>query len=106
MRLESSIVILKGKDCTSQDIDLVVMVKHPQGIDPVERIYTAIGNFLSSPQGQECLRQHNEYSWSDLLAWMSPADWSNYELYVESALSWAVAEPVESLNIRQESFAY
>lgn len=106
MRLESSIVILKGKECISQDIDLVVMVKHPQGVDPVERINAAVESFLSTPEGQNCLRDHAEYSWADLLAWMSPADWSNHELYVESALSWAVAEPVESLKIGQESFAF
>lgn len=92
MKLDHSIVILRGRDFATQDIDLVLNVKHPQGIDPVERIHKAIHTFLDSPEGRRYVNERADLSWAELLCWMRPEDWANHELYVESAHSWAVLE--------------
>ncbi len=97
MRLENSIVIVKSREFKAQGIDLVLLVKHPQGIDPVERIHLAIHGFLSSEAGQQILEVQPEFSWNDLLGWMNTWDWSAQQLYIEDVLSWAVIEPEESM---------
>jgi hypothetical protein len=106
MKLDSSIVILKGKHFGTQDIDLVLKVKHPQGIDPADRIQAAVNDFLNSYEGKRFLEETPGYSWSDLISWMCPADWANHELYVESAQSWVVMEEVQKLDPAQLTFEF
>ena len=48
MKLVNSIVILERDELGSQVIDLVLLVKHPEGCDPVERIRAGIGDSMKT----------------------------------------------------------
>jgi hypothetical protein len=95
MKLVKSIVILKRKELGQPVIDLVLLVKHPEDCDPVERLNAALREFLKSAPGQKVL---NDFSWNDLIRRMQGWDWSTQALYIEEAPMWTVVDRDESLQ--------
>lgn len=92
MKLEKSIVILNRDSFESQVVDLVLIVKHPEGCNPGERIHAAICEFLKSETGQKAQKLHQELTWRDLINCMSGWDWSSQALYIEEVPFWSVED--------------
>jgi hypothetical protein len=90
MRLIESIVILNSNVIESKVVDLVLIVKHPEGCNPVDRIHAAIIDFLKSETGQKAQKLHSELSWRDLMNCMNGWDWSSQALYIEEVPFWSV----------------
>lgn len=92
MRLEKSVVILNSDSFESQVVDLVLIVKHPEGCNPVERIHAAICGFLKSETGQKAQKLYQELTWRDLINCMDGWDWSSQALYIEEVPFWSVED--------------
>jgi hypothetical protein len=90
MKLVNSIVILERDELGSQVIDLVLLVKHPDGCDPVERIRAGIGDFIKTHQSEIEQPQGYPLTWSDLFHKMQDWDWSTQGLFIEAAPMWMV----------------
>lgn len=99
MKLENSIVILKRGDADIQIIDLVLLVKHPEGCNPVERLYAGVQDFLQSETNDIAPTSDKQYTWSDLMRRMLGWDWSSQEIYIEDAPMWAVLDQDGSLPL-------
>lgn len=99
MKLENSIVILKRAGADTQIIDLVLLVKHPEGCNPVERLYAGVQDFLQSETNDSAPTSDKQYTWSDLMRRMQGWDWSNQEIYIEEAPKWTVFDQDESSPI-------
>lgn len=97
MKLEKSIVILKRDEPDSQVIDLVLLVKHPEGSNPIERLFAGVKDFLQSETNDSAPMSDKQYTWSDLIRRMQGWDWSTQEIYIEEAPLWAVIDQEESL---------
>ena len=96
MKLENSIVILKRGGADTQIIDLVLLVKHPEGCNPIERLYAGVQDFLQSETYDSAPTSEKQYTWSDLIRRMQAWDWSSQEIYIEEAPIWAVLDQDES----------
>ena len=92
MRLVKSIVILNRNAFESPVVDLVLMVKHPEGCNPVERIHAAICDYLKSETGQKAQIPNLELTWRDLINCMNGWDWSSQALYIEEVPFWFVED--------------
>ena len=90
MRFVKSIVILNSNGIETKVVDLVLIVKHPEGCDPVDRIHSAINDFLNSETGQKAQKLHSELTWRDLMNCMNGWDWSSQALYIEEVHFWSV----------------
>jgi hypothetical protein len=96
MKLEKSIVILKRCEPGTQVVDLVLLVKHPEGCNPVERLYAGVQDFLQSETNDSAPTSGKQYTWSDLMRRMQGWDWSSQEIYIEEAPMWTVLDQDES----------
>lgn len=92
MRLVKSIVILNRNAFESPVVDLVLIVKHPEGCNPVDRIHAAICDFLKSETGQKAQKLHLELTWRDLINCMNGWDWSSQALYIEEVPFWSLED--------------
>jgi len=99
MKLEKSIVILKSGSDDTQFIDSVLLVKHPEGCNPIERLYAGVQDFLQSETNESTLTSNKQYTWSDLMRRMHGWDWSSQEIYIEDAPMWAVLDQDGSLPL-------
>ncbi|RPI87250.1 MAG: hypothetical protein EHM41_05585 [Chloroflexi bacterium] len=97
--MKRSIVIVKDDESDKQEVGHVLVVKHPEGSDPVEQLRAAISDFLKDQVGKQVLRDDKEVTWSEALQWMDDWDWSGSSIYVEDARSFAVVDPDESFKI-------
>ena len=70
MKLVNSIVVMKHQEHERQVIDTVLLVKHPEGINPVPLIQSALGG------------SHD----------ISHIDWSLYFMHIQEADSWSVID--------------
>lgn len=98
-RMQRSIVIIKDDESDKQEVGHVLVVKHPEGSDPVEQLRAAINDFLKDRAGKQVLRDEKEVTWSEVLEWMDDWDWSRSSIYVEDARSFAVVVPDESFKV-------
>jgi hypothetical protein len=92
MRLVKSIVILKSNVIESKVVDLVLIVKHPEECNPVDRIHAAINDFLKSETGKKSQKIHSELTWRDLMSCMNGWDWSSQSLYIEEVPFWSMED--------------
>ena len=92
MKLIKSIVILSRKAHDKHVIDLVLLVKHPEGCDPIECIHAAIGDFARIKQAENPLTHRSEFTLSDIFRDMKGWDWSTQGLFIEEAPVWAVID--------------
>jgi hypothetical protein len=90
MKLVNSIIILEREELDSRVIDLVLLVKHPDGCDPIERIKAGIGEFLMTQMTGFEPSQGIPIHWSDLFHKMQGWDWSKQGLFLEEAPLWSV----------------
>jgi hypothetical protein len=106
MRLEESIVILNRNAFESPVVDLVLMVKHPEGCNPAERIHAAICDFLKSETGQKAQKHNLELTWRDLINYMNGWDWSSQALYIEEVPFWSMEGREDHLLQTSDSSRY
>ena len=92
MRLVKSIVILNSNVIESKVDDLVLMVKHPEECNPVDRIHAAINDFLKSETGQKAQKLHSELTWRDLMNCMNGWDWASQALCIEEVPFWSMED--------------
>jgi hypothetical protein len=97
MKLVNSIVILEREELDSLVIDLVLLVKHPDGCDPIERIRAGIGEFLMTQKTGFDPSQIIPINWSDLFHKMQGWDWSEQGLFIEEAPLWSVFDNDQNL---------
>ncbi len=104
MKLVESIIVLNGNASESPVVDLVLIVKHPEGCNPVDRIHAAICDFLKSETGQKAQKLQRELTWRDLINCMNGWDWSSQALYIEEVPFWSVeARDKQLLQINSRS---
>jgi hypothetical protein len=97
MKLVNSIIILEREDPGPRTIDRVLLVKHPDGCDPIERIQAGINDFIKAQQYGLEQSQANPLTWSDLFRMMVGWDWSAQGLFIEEAPLWTVINSDQSL---------
>jgi hypothetical protein len=92
MRLEETIVIFRRNRPDTQAIDLVLIVKHPEGCDPVERLYACIHDFIQREADKSAQTPNREFTWSGLIQSMQGWDWSSQTLHIEEVPMWTVID--------------
>jgi hypothetical protein len=97
MKLVNSIVILEREELDSRVIDLVLLVKHPDDCDPIERIRACIDEFLMTNKTGFEPSQGIPIKWSNLLHKMQGWDWSEQGLFIEEAPVWSVFDIDQNL---------
>jgi hypothetical protein len=90
MRLVESIVILNSNVIESKVVDLVLIVRHPEECNPVDRIHAAINAFLKSETGQKAQKLHSRLTWRDLMNYMNGWDWSSQALHIQEVPFWSM----------------
>lgn len=97
MKFIKSIVILKRGEPGAQVIEVVLLIKHPEGCDPVELLCAAMHEFLQNEGNVSVQIPKDEFTWSDLIQRMQGWDWSRQALHIEEAPMWAVVDREDSL---------
>lgn len=98
-KMKRSIVIIQDDNRENKQVGHVLVVKHPEGSDPVEQLRAAINEFLKDQAGQKMKPVEKEITWSEALQWMDGWDWSRSSIYVEDAGKYTVVAPDESFSL-------
>ena len=99
MRLEKTIVIFSRNGTSSQTIELVLLVTHPEGSDPVEDLYACMHDYINSRIDESAQTPNQEFTWSELIESMQGWDWSSHTLHIQEFPMWAVINRDEDLTL-------